>query len=93
MSKNLAYLQRFKKQKKFLKLKSKDIVYYSLKTLNKLEKTKEKKKQIKIECTVIKAIAIQIQTLVAKTNPFVKIKIPLLLPKVQVNQDFASKTL
>ena len=68
------------------------MVCCSLKTLDKLEKAEEKERQIEIE-RAAKAAVIQIQTLVAKTDPFARIKIPLLPPKVQANQDFVSETL
>jgi hypothetical protein len=45
--KNIACLKRFEKQKLFLKSKGKDIVCRKLKTINKLNKAKEKEKQIK----------------------------------------------
>jgi hypothetical protein len=43
--KNIACLKQLKKQKRFLKSKSKDMLCYSLKTLNKLKKAKEREKQ------------------------------------------------
>ena len=76
--KNIACLERLKKQKKFLKSKGKDMVCYSLKTLNKLEKAKEKEKQIKEKHAANKATANLFYALVPKANPFAKIKIPLL---------------
>ena len=57
IAKNLAYYKRLKKQKEFLKTKSKDIVCYSLKTLNKLKEVKEKERQIKEERVTNKATA------------------------------------
>jgi hypothetical protein len=51
----MSCLKRLKRQKKFLKSKGKDIVYYSLKTFNKLEKVKEKKRQIKVKRVTNKA--------------------------------------
>jgi hypothetical protein len=83
--KNIACLKRFKKQKKFLKSKGKDIVCCSLKMLNKLEKAKEKEKQIKTKYTTTKAIAIPsnvLALLLTKANPFASVKVPLLFLEV-----------
>ena len=54
---NMSYLKRFKRQKKFFKSKGKDIVCYSLRTLNKLKEVKERKRQIKEKCTTNKTTA------------------------------------
>ena len=93
MSENLTCLQRLKKQEKFFKLKGKDIICYSLKTLNELEEVKERERQIKTKRAAIKATASQVYSQAAVANPFAKIKILLLPLEVQANQDFASKTL
>jgi hypothetical protein len=74
-----------KKQKRFLKSKGKDIVCYSLKTLNKLKEAKEKERQIKTKCATAKAAAMPSNVLVlllTKANPFAGVKVPLLSPKV-----------
>jgi hypothetical protein len=51
----MSCIKRLKKQQKFLKSKGKDIVCYSLKTLDKLEEVKEKERQIKTKHAAIKA--------------------------------------
>jgi hypothetical protein len=79
--KNIACLKHLKKQKRFLKSKGKDIVCYSLKTLDKLEEAKEKERQIEIKCTTVKATTMPSNALVlllTKANPFVSVKVPLL---------------
>jgi len=53
----MSCIKRLKKQQEFLKSKGKDIVCYSLKTFNKLEKVKERKRQIKVKHTANKAAA------------------------------------
>jgi len=53
----MSCIKRLKRQQEFLKSKGKDIVCYSLKTLNKLEKVKERERQIKLKYTAVKAIA------------------------------------
>ena len=55
--KNMSCIKHLEKQQEFLKSKGKDIVCYSLKTLNKLEKVKERERQIKLKYTAVKAIA------------------------------------
>jgi hypothetical protein len=82
---NIACLKHLKKQKKFLKSKGKDIVCYSLKTLNKLEEAKEKERQIKTKHVTLKATAMLFNVLVlllTKANPFVDVKVLLLLLEV-----------
>ena len=69
------------------------MVCYNLKTLDKLKEVKEREKQIKTERAATKAAVTQVHSQAATANPFAKIKILLLPPKVQANQDFASKTL
>jgi hypothetical protein len=52
-----------------------------LKTLDKLEKAKEKERQIKTKHTITKAIAMLSNVLVlllTKANPFASVKVPLL---------------
>jgi hypothetical protein len=63
------------------------MVCCSLKTINKLNKAKEKERQIKSKQTA--TIAIPSNSLIlsalaprAKTNPFASLKVLLLLPKV-----------
>ena len=76
---------RLKKQQRFLKFKGKDIVCYKLKTLNKLKEAKEKEKQIKFNYIAFKAAIRLFDVLVlllTKINPFAKINILLLLPRV-----------
>jgi hypothetical protein len=51
----MSYLKHFKKQKRFLKFKSKDIVCQSLKTLDKLKKVKERERQIETKHIAVKA--------------------------------------
>jgi hypothetical protein len=56
-----------------------------LKTLNKLEKAKEKERQIETECITTKAAAMPSNTLallLTKANPFASVKVLLLLLKV-----------
>jgi len=60
--KNMSCLKRLKRQKKFFKSKGKDMVCRSLKTLNKLEKAKEKERQIEIKHTATKAAFTQIHS-------------------------------
>jgi len=55
---NFAYYKRFKKQKKFLKSKGKEMLCCSLKTLNKLKEVKERERQIKVKHVANKATAI-----------------------------------
>jgi hypothetical protein len=62
------------------------MLYYSLKTLNKLEKAKEKKKQEKkkkryITKTIV-TLSVLITNLFLISNPFAKLKVSLLPPKV-----------
>ena len=78
MSKNLAYIQWLKKQEKFLKSKGKDMVCYSLKTLDELEEAKEKERQIEEERAANKAATNLFYALAPKADPFTKIEIPLL---------------
>jgi hypothetical protein len=83
--KNIACLKCLKKQKKFLKSKGKDIVCYSLKTLDKLEEAEERKRQIETEHITAKVTAMLSNALVlllTKANPFASVKVLLLLPKV-----------
>ena len=56
--KNMSYLKRLERQKKFLKSKGKDMVCCSLKTLNKLEEAEEKERQIEMERAAAKAAVI-----------------------------------
>jgi hypothetical protein len=68
-----------------LKSKGKDIVRYSLKTIDKLNKVKEKEKQIKFKHTAAETAAMPSNTLAlstTKTNPFAKLKVLLLPPRV-----------
>jgi hypothetical protein len=79
---SLAYVKRLKKQQRFFKTKGKDIVCCSLKTLDKLEKAKEKEKQIELERITIKATAMlsnALALLLTRADPFAGVKV-LLLP-------------
>jgi hypothetical protein len=89
----MSCIKRFKKQQEFLKLRGKDMVCYSLRTLDKLEKAEEKERQIEKERATSKAAATAYALALLKPDPFAKIEIPLLLPKVWEDWDFASKTL
>ena len=68
------------------------MVCRSLKTLNELEELEERERQIETERAAIEATATQVHGQAAVANPFARIKILLLPPKVWANQDFASKT-
>jgi hypothetical protein len=79
--KNIACIKRLKKQQEFLKSKGKDIVCYSLKTLNKLKKAKEKERQIETKRVATKATAMPFNVLallLTRANPFASVKVPLL---------------
>jgi hypothetical protein len=93
ISENLARLQHFEKQEKFLKSKGKDMVCHSLKTLDKLEEVEEKEKQMEEERAASKAAATAYALVPLESDPFAKIEIPLLLLKVWGDWDFASETL
>jgi hypothetical protein len=80
--KNTAYVLCFEKQQRFLKSKRKDIVCRGLKTLNKLEETEEKEKQIKEERAASKAAVTAYALALSEPDPFAKIEILLLLLKV-----------
>jgi hypothetical protein len=80
--KNIACFKRLKRQKKFFKFKGKDIVCYSLKTLDKLEKAKEKERQIKTKHIATAMPSNILALLLTKANPFTSVKVPLLLLKV-----------
>jgi hypothetical protein len=61
------------------------MVCCSLKTLNELEEAKEKEKQIEIKYATAKVVVMPsnvLALLLTKANPFVRVKVPLLLPKV-----------
>jgi hypothetical protein len=85
--KNIACLKRLKKQKLFLKSKGKDMVCRGLKTINKLDKVKEKERQIETKQAAIAtmlsnnprpcALAPRVES-----NPFASPEVPLLPPKV-----------
>jgi hypothetical protein len=71
----------FKKQERFFKSKSKDIVCYGLKTLDKLEKAKEKERQIETKHITAKVAAMlsnALALLLTEANPFASVKVPLL---------------
>jgi len=61
------------------------MLYQSLKTIDKLNKAKEKEKQIETKRVAIKAATTQIHGQAAKANPFARIKILLLPLKVWAN--------
>jgi hypothetical protein len=82
--KNMVCLKRLEKQKRFLKSKGKDMLCYGLRTLDKLEEAKEKEKQVK-EKRAAKAAATLFaltSNLLLTSNPFAKLEVPLLPPKV-----------
>jgi hypothetical protein len=81
---NLACHKQLKKQKKFFKSKGKEMLCCSLKTLDKLEEAKEKEKQEKEKHATKAATTLFVPTsnLFLTSNPFAKLKVPLLLPKV-----------
>jgi hypothetical protein len=66
------------------------MVCQGLKTLDKLEEVEEKEKQIEGER---EAAATAYALALSKPDPFARVEIPLLLPKVWGDWDFASKTL
>jgi hypothetical protein len=85
MLKSTSWICCLKKQERFFKSKGKDIVCYSLKTLNKLEKAKEKERQIETKHITTKATAMLsnvLALLLTKANPFASVKVPLLFLKV-----------
>jgi hypothetical protein len=76
-----------KKQQSFLKSKGKDMVRRSLKTMDKLDKAKEKEKQIKSKqaataATLSNNLILSVLVLRVKANPFVNLEVPLLPPQV-----------
>jgi hypothetical protein len=80
-------IKQLEKQKRFLKSKDKDMVCYSLKTIDKLDNTKEKERQIESKQTATAAILSSSLTPYAlaprvETNPFAGLEVLLLLPKV-----------
>jgi hypothetical protein len=89
----MAQAERLKKQQRFLKSKSKDMVCRSLKTLDKLEEVEEKEKQMEEERAACKAAATAYALALLEPDPFAKIEIPLLSSKVWGDWDFASETL
>jgi hypothetical protein len=93
IAKNTSHVLCLKRQQKFLKLKGKDMVRRSLKTLDKLEEAEEKEKQMERECVASKAAATAYALALLKPDPFARIEIPLLLLEVWGDWDFASKTL
>jgi hypothetical protein len=58
----MSCIKRLKKQQEFLKSKGKDMVCYSLKTLNKLKEVKEKERQIETKRAAVKAATTQIHS-------------------------------
>jgi hypothetical protein len=74
------------KQRRFLKKRASTLISCSLRTINKLDKVKDKERQIKEKHATAKAIAklsIALQAAPKQfANPFAKIKISLLLLKV-----------
>jgi hypothetical protein len=69
------------------------MVCHSLKILDKLEKAEAEEKQIEGGRATNKAATTTYALALLEPDPFTKIKIPLLLPKVWGDWDFASKTL
>jgi hypothetical protein len=82
--KNIVCLKHFKKQKRFLKSKGKDMLCHSLKTLDKLEEAKEREKQEEEKRVAVAAatLFVPISNLLLTSNPFARLKVPLLPPKV-----------
>jgi hypothetical protein len=85
--KSASRIRRLEKQQSFLKSKGKDIVCCSLKTIDKLDKIKEKEKQIKLKQAATAAILSNDLRLSApapraKSDPFASLKVLLLPPKV-----------
>jgi hypothetical protein len=81
----MACIKRLKKQQQFLKSKGKDIVCRGLKTIDELDKAKEKEKQIETKHIAAKAATTLSNTLVlstTETDPFAKLKVLLLSLKV-----------
>jgi hypothetical protein len=82
-----AYIWRLEKQQSFLKSKGKDMVRRGLKIINKLNKAKEKEKQIEFKQVVSAAMLSSNPILGAlalrvEPNPFTGLEVLLLLPKV-----------
>jgi hypothetical protein len=81
--KSTAYIMQLKKQERFLKSKSRDMVCHSLKTINKLNNTKEKEKQIESkQAAAAVTLSNALVLFITKTDPFVGLEVLLLLPKV-----------
>jgi hypothetical protein len=81
---NSARLARLKKQKRFLKSKSKDMLRRGLKTLDELEEAKEREKQEEEKHAAKAATTSFVPTsdLFLTSNPFARLKVPLLPPEV-----------
>jgi CO dehydrogenase/acetyl-CoA synthase beta subunit len=80
---NLACHERLKRQRKFLKSKGKDMVCYSLKTMDKLDEVEEKEKQIESKQAATAAMPFNIPVLsITEANPFASLEVLLLPPKV-----------
>jgi hypothetical protein len=69
------------------------MVCCSLKTLDELEEAEEKEKQTKKERAANKAAASLFHASAPEADPFARVEIPLLLPKVWGDWDFAGETL
>jgi len=69
------------------------MVRRSLKTLNKLEEVEEKERQREKERAANRAAATTHTLAMSEPDPFAKIEILLLLPKVWGDWDFAGETL
>jgi hypothetical protein len=81
---NLSCHKQFKRQKKFLKSKGKEMLCCRLRTLDKLEEAEEREKQEE-EKRAAKAAAtlfVLANDLFLMSNPFARLKVPLLPPKV-----------
>jgi hypothetical protein len=82
--KNMVCLERLEKQKRFLTSKGRDMLCYSLKTLDKLEEAKEREKQEEEKRAAKAATTLFVLTnnLLLTSDPFARLKVPLLPPKV-----------
>jgi hypothetical protein len=81
--KNMVCLKHLKKQKRFLRSKSKDMLCHKLKILDKLEEAEEKKRQEEERKRVAEAAATLPTTNPSNlSDPFAKLEVLLLPPKV-----------
>jgi CO dehydrogenase/acetyl-CoA synthase beta subunit len=85
--KNMACLERLKKQKKFLKSKGKDMVRCGLKTMDELEEAEEKERLKRETAAMLsnQVAATSAPTLRAEFDLFAGLKVLLLPPRVWAN--------